>query len=79
MEVDWKSKVEYISIMLYEVSDLNFCCLSPPIRSIVQIIVKLAPFCTVNSRCCFPSYLDPFLIVKDYKKKKKKNRKGTSH
>ena len=53
-------------------SDLNFCCSSPPIRSIVQIIVKLAPFCTVNSRCCFPSYLDPFLIVDDCQKKKKK-------
>ena len=51
-------------------SDLNFCCSSPPIRSIVQIIVKLTPFCTVNSRCCFPSYLDPFLIVDDFKKKK---------
>ena len=56
-------------------SDLNFCCSSPPIRSIVQIIVKLAPFCTVNSRCCFPSYLDPFLIVDDCKKKKKIERK----
>ena len=52
-------------------SDLNFCCSNPPIRSIVQIIVKLAPFCTVNSRCCFPSYLDPFSIVDDCKKKKK--------
>ena len=56
-------------------SDLKFCCLSPPIRSIVQIIVKLAPFCTVNSRCCFPYYLDPFLIVDDCKKKKKIERK----
>ena len=52
-------------------SDLKFCCLKP-IRSIVQIIVKLAPFCTVHSRCCFPYYLDPFLIVDDCKKKKKK-------
>ena len=72
-----------MNIYLYcfmKFSDLKFCCLSPPIRSIVQIIVKLAPFCTVHSRCCFPSYLDPFLIVDDCKKKKKKkNRKGTSH
>ena len=52
-------------------SDLKFCCLKP-IRSIVQIIVKLAPFCTVHSRCCFPYYLDPFLIVDDCNKKKKK-------
>ena len=54
-------------------SDLKFCCLSPPIRSIVQIIVKLAPFCTVHSRCCFP-YLDRFLIVDDWKKKYKESR-----
>ena len=51
-------------------SDLKFCCLKP-IRSIVQIIVKLAPFCTVNSRCCFP-YLDRFIIVDDCKKKNTK-------
>ena len=56
-------------------SDLKFFCLSPPIRSIVQIIVKLAPFCTVNSRCCFPSYLDRFLIFADCKLKKKIERK----
>ena len=57
-------------------SDLNFCCSSPPIRSIVQIIVKLAPFCTVHSRCCFPSYLDRFLIVDDCKKKKIERKLG---
>ena len=60
-------------------SDLNICCLSPPIRSMVQIIVKLAPFCTVHSRCCFPYYLNPFLIVDDCKTKNKKIRKETSH
>ena len=61
-----------IYILLYcftKFSDLNFCCLSPPIRGIVEITVKLAPFCTVHSCCCFPSYLDRFLIVDDCKKK----------
>ena len=60
MEVGWKIKDEYI----YCFMKFSYLLLFKPIRSVVKTIVKSAPFAFqhVQCRCCFPSYLDRYLI-----------------